>query len=544
MRKDVLNKLFKRIKDIMVLPFSKHLVMFLFLFVTLLPYMWYLAFVLEYIPYGYYMGVHCFLIAYFVTLLVSLIKHKVIRSVVQVIIVALATVLFSLNVYCLVEFQGLLDPDYLMLILNTNVNEATEFMTSVFRWSVVFGVGAVLAVFVILWFVSRKHHLGISDKWSIPAIILLVVLFAVNLMHLNVWRDGPEVHIPYVLYTMQKYELPDNLELNNTNPKVTYLDKDHLPANVVLIIGESFSRSHSSLYGYDKQTNPRLGALKDHSLLFTFDSIQSPDVRTSKSISFMMGLCTREDLQNKPQNWYEYTTLVELMQVSGYDSYWYSNQDQYGKNNGIARVFAQSCNHVKFLREGNPVTNGDILDKALVDSSYQTVNHMDSSLHFVVYHLMGSHFDYKMRYPNEFEIFSETDYTERLEHQRPVLAIYDNSILYNDYVVEQIINLFKDKETVVVYVPDHAQDMYESAPDFYMHAKQNDPVSCFWGARIPFMVYVSPLYKEHHPDVVHRMQERQMNPKAWNSEDLPYFIMDLMGVQTINGVDVKSRSVL
>lgn len=544
MKKDVILNMLERIKDILMLPFSKHLVLLVFLFATLLPYMWLHVVILQYIPYGYVMGVHCFLIAYFVTLLVSLIKRRSIRVVAQVILVVLAAIYFALNVYCLVEFQSLLDVDYLMLIINTNVNEATEFLTSVLRISIVLGVGGVLLFFLLLWILSRRHHIGINSKWSIPVLILLVALASVNLMTLNVWRDGPILQVPYLFYSLRKYQIPNNLKLNNTNPSVTYLDKEKLPANVVLIIGESFSRSHSSLYGYDKPTNPKLGELRENSMLFAFDSVESPAVRTSESISFMMGLCTRNDLTNGTKRWYEFTTVIELMNVSGYDTYWYSNQDSLGVYNVTARVFAQSCDYVDFIREGTHLSNGRILDKELVDLSSQTVNHLDSSLHFVVYHLMGSHFDYKMRYPNEFEHFSEKDYLDRLENQRQVLAEYDNSILYNDYVVEQIINLFKDKDAVVIYVPDHAQDMFESAPDFFMHAKQNDPVSCFWGARIPFIVYVSPLYKEHNPDVVQRMQERQEHPKPWNSEDLPYFILDVMGVQTVNGADVKARSVL
>lgn len=543
MSKDVIKNMSKRIKDILMLPFDKHLVLLLFLFTTLLPYMWLLVAVLKYIPYGYVMGAHCFLLAYFVTLLVSLIKQPRIRSVIQAILVVLATVLFALNVYCLVEFQGLLDADYLMLILNTNVNEATEFLTSVLRGSIVLGVGGFLAIFVLLWLLSRRYHLGIGGKFFYPVMGLLVVMFVSNLYHKNVWRDGPIVHVPYLFYSLNKNLLPSDLALNSTHPAVTYSQVDQRPANVVLIIGESFSRSHSSLYGYEKQTNPRLGTLKNESLLFTFDSIRSADLRTSESISLMMGLCNKADRDNNDKKWYEYTTLIELMINSGYDTYWYSNQDRLGVYNGVARILAQSCNHVNFIRDGESMSR-NAFDYELVDSSSQVIAHMDSNFHFVVYHLMGSHFDYRMRYPEEYDLFSEKDYPDRLNNQREVLAIYDNSILYNDFVVEQIINLFSDKDAVVVYVPDHGQDMFESAPDYFMHAKHNDPVSCYWGARIPFMVYASPSYIEHHPDMVRRMQERQNHPKSWDTEDLPYFIMDLIGAQTINGVAVKTRSVL
>ena len=38
MKKDVILNMLERIKDILMLPFSKHLVLLVFLFATLLPY--------------------------------------------------------------------------------------------------------------------------------------------------------------------------------------------------------------------------------------------------------------------------------------------------------------------------------------------------------------------------------------------------------------------------------------------------------------------------------------------------------------------------
>ena len=40
------------------------------------------------------------------------------------------------------------------------------------------------------------------------------------------------------------------------------------------------------------------------------------------------------------------------------------------------------------------------------------------------------------------------------------------------------------------------------------------------------------------------IKDRQEHPKPWNTDDLPYFIMDLIGVESINGEPVKPKSVL
>ena len=525
-------------------PFREHLVFMLFMFVVQLPYLYLQFFILKYTFNTALLAVHCILLAYLVTLLVGLIKNKAVRTVIQTIIVLLTGTLFAWNSYCLAEFNGILDEDYLMLILDTNVNEANEFLTSIVPKSFILGVGGVFLLFLALWLFSRRHPLRISNKLSIPIIVLLGLLAAVHINYWQIWQDGPVNHVSYLLSAIPKYELPDESELNSSNPSVAFLPGNELPADVVLIIGESFSRNHSSMYGYDKQTNPRLGALKDSTLLFTFDSIDAPDVNTSPAFKFMLSLFSKADTTGQAQKWYKYPNLLELMRVCGYDSYWYSNQACTGKFNSVARVFAKACDHVHFYQLEGPIGNNRVRDDVLIDSSYQDVRQLNSGHHFLVYHMMGSHFEYSMRYPDEYANFTPGDYKDRKASQRYTVATYDNSILFNDFVVEQIINMYRDKEAVVIYMPDHAQDMFDSSPDYFMHGKRHDPASCAAGIKIPFMVYATPLFQRHYPELMQRIKDRQEHPKPWNTDDLPYFIMDLIGVESINGEPVRPKSVL
>ena len=127
---------------------------------------------------------------------------------------------------------------------------------------------------------------------------------------------------------MTQYEVTDDLSSYFTHPKITFNDdSQQLPADVVLIIGESFSRSHSSMYGYDKETNPCLSDYRDNSLLFTFDSIDSPAPTTAESIRLMLSTYSQANEEHPDgKKWFEYTTIIELMQDCGYDTYWFGNQ--------------------------------------------------------------------------------------------------------------------------------------------------------------------------------------------------------------------------
>ena len=107
-------------------------------------------------------------------------------------------------------------------------------------------------------------------------------------------------------------------------------------------------------------------------------------------------------------------------------------------------------------------------------------------------------------------------------------------------------DLFKESESIVIYLPDHGQVMFRNKkdPDYYAHGRKQDPIDYALWIDIPFFIYASPLYQERHPDMMERIKKRQEKPKSWNSDDLPYFIMDLIGVTAINGEDVANKSVL
>ncbi len=489
-------------------------------------------------------AMHCLNISYIVTLFIGLIQSKNARQCVQAFIIAIAAISFSLNFYCICQFNYLVDADIAMLIIETDPNEAREFATTLLPKWIILAELAIFLFFCLLWWLSQRRNLNLGNKAAICSIVIVSICIAGNLYRWDVWRDGP--FAPF--YELSKYDIPSDLKSYYSHPQLTYYEKKDLPQNIVVIIGESFSRTHSSVYGYDKLTNPHLTALRDSSLLFVFDSIVSPAATTAQSIRDLLSTYNLSEVNKNEKKWYEYISLIEIMKDSGYDCYWFGNQACANKHNGTARVFAQACDyHWFFQREGSEETI-DRYDIILVDSSFYHVNkaNIQGKHNFFIYHMMGSHFNYRMRYPEEYAKFTENDYLKEPKNHREILATYDNSILYNDYVVSKIINLFKDSESVIIYFSDHGQVMYrnKNKPDYYVHGQKDDPTNYDLSIEIPFFIYASPLFQRKYPQIAERLKNRQNNPKYWNSEDLPFFIMDLINVKEINGKPVRPRSIL
>ncbi|HEF4899786.1 TPA: sulfatase-like hydrolase/transferase, partial [Campylobacter lari] len=79
-----------------------------------------------------------------------------------------------------------------------------------------------------------------------------------------------------------------------------------------------------------------------------------------------------------------------------------------------------------------------------------------------VIQLMGTHFKYDRRYEKQFAKFTSKDIKRNLDEKFKVnIANYANAVLYNDYFVNEIFNLFKDKEAIIVYISDHGESVYE-----------------------------------------------------------------------------------
>ena len=447
----MLKTILQKAKDILMRPFREHFLFLVSFFVLATsPYFAWQLFVQGLFLNAIFQAIHCFVISYVVTLLIGLIKPEIVRKVIQGAILVISAILFAVNFYCIFELGYLLDADLATLILGSDPNEAKEFASVLLPKWMIPTVLAIYLIFTGLWALSKRRNLNLGKKTSWAAMGILCFSGLINAYTWEVWEEGPINR----LYEMTQYEVTEDLKTHYTHPNITISDTTQLPTNVVLIIGESFARCHSSLYGYEKNTNPMLSALHDNSLLFAFDSINSPAPTTAESIRLMMGTyCKEDDTPSNDKKWFEYTTIIEIMEDCGFDCYWFGNQARGSKKNGASRVFAEACKRRWFLQhEGSDKFNVRP-DMVLVDSSFHFINQLNpEGHHFIIYHMMGSHFDFSMRYPKEYGKFTEKDYLSEPENHRTILSTYDNSILYNDYVVSQIIDLYKETETVVIYL--------------------------------------------------------------------------------------------
>ena len=444
---------------------------------------------------------------------------------------------FCANFVCVWAYGATLlslNNDAISAILATNASEATEFL-SIYVNANRLQVFAVSITFVLIsYFLIRK----LKPKFNnyIHCGLLLVLLASAYFMvkdYRNTTFDG--------LSFLLSYKPVPNLCDYKQNPSVAACDC--APENIVMILGESFSKSNSSLYCYEKETNPKLAKLVADGSLSVFTDITSYTINTIPSIkSIIRGW--REELADSIE-WYKSLTLLEVMQNAGYKTYWLSNQSKAGVYDNEVGRFADLCDGENFVGDKYSGLKRTTLDEALLPALDEQLAGA-SGRNFYILQLMGSHSDFKRRYPEQFSKFTADDYSvthSRLTaDNRQLLSEYDNSVLYNDSVVYEIMERFSDDEAVVFYFSDHAIDVFQSCDDYIGHASIPGGVrdNNIYGRLIPFMVYTTPKFKERFPQVEERI--KRAVGVSYRTDSIMYTIMDVAGIETVNGISYKLKS--
>ena len=180
---------------------------------------------------------------------------------------------------------------------------------------------------------------------------------------------------------------------------------------LVVVLGESTTRTHMELYGYHKESTPLLSAFKDS--LLVYKDVISTDIITTKSVPKML-----TSLSNGVYNDIE-TSIIDVFKTAGYKTYWLSNQRPIGYYDNRVSEIASRSDYFKFFNHTNEVTTQSY-DEVLLPKFKEILSENGKKVIFLS--LIGTHFDYDKRYPKRFEKFKRSNVSKREE----IINHYDN----------------------------------------------------------------------------------------------------------------------
>ena len=463
------------------------------------------------------------LTAYVESAVCMLIRFRWLRLLTLLLFVVVHNLLIVADYFLVYQFHMALGQDAVDVLAETNAVEAANFLETYLNgWNLLLWLLFLVALNYVLLLLSR--FLSRINFWAHMAILIVVCGVAVMgtcVYNFSVYRDGmsiPQFQTPtrigYALYVLhQRQQKIVMLRAVCSSVRATTVDPADSVPTVVVVIGESFCTYHSSLYGYEKPTNPNLGRRVSEGSLRVFDDVVSIACATHGA---MLSVFSVDSLG---VSFGEQPLFPACFKAAGYRTFMYDNQYFVGMG-------------VTFLTDrelSNQLFDYRNADRATYDlSMVQTIEPQPEPALYVI-HLWGQHYTYAERYPSDFARFTAADYDpERwTESQREVMAHYDNATLYNDYVVDQIIKKFEHQNCVVVYFSDHGEEIYDL--NGYMgHGNAEHTSDLSYQLRVPFMVWTSPTFSR--PDVARRIDAATHLPAM--TDDVPHLLFDLAGIAT------------
>lgn len=273
-----------------------------------------------------------------------------------------------------------------------------------------------------------------------------------------------------------------------------------LPQVVVMVIGESSRYDRWSLNGYTRETNP---LLKQETNLISLPNLITAVSATRLSVPVLV---SRKPATQSLQAGFSEKSFLTAFKEAGFKTWWISNQMSFGQFDTPISVFAKEADVTQFLNLGG-FTNNSSFDSILLDPLKAAIAD-PSRKKLIVLHTLGNHWNYSHRYPKEFDKWQPSllgidnlAYTDTA--LKPQLSnSYDNSILYTDWFLSQVIGTLKSTKqiTSMMYVSDHGQVLYDGTCKLAFHGHNTQ-----FEFHIPALVWYSNLYRTTHPLKIHQL---------------------------------------
>lgn len=465
-----------------------------------------------------------FVIAYIGSAVISVASPKWLRRLVAIIIYTLLSISSLIDISIYATLKTIWNEEFPAVLAGTNLDEAFEFIEFYFGWnSILWIIGFMLSIALIL-LILRRFWTGdrISDRvknWVSYIFFGLTLASAAFLLYVPNTKAFNITIFGKIRFFKYFYIKPPEIE-SSALTVIRNNKDDAFP--IFVIIGESHSRSHSQMYGYDKPTMPHLTSLISDRFV-VFKNIDAPATYTEGSIRRIMTTSDYSDLE-----WNKSNTVIQLMKKAGYHTRWLSNQSCRGLTDNYLNRFANLCDEAKWSGDLNCVYFIDQYNSfdenliGLLDESNIKIN----SKEFVVIHFIGSHVSFDRRFPKSFKSFDSGLYDRIPQYQRKQMASYDTSIRYTDYVLNELFKRIEKTGGLAFYFSDHGLDFYNTNPDKCGHANNNDPLSVKYGKQIPFFVYISESFAKDHPELVERIHKASSRPG--NTDQLFFTLMDVL----------------
>lgn len=529
-----------------------------------------------------------FLDVYFACAVLTVIPAKVRRWVSLALYVVLYGVALT-DVFCFWKFGSVISPSMLMLVGETDSREAGEFLSTYLSLDVLSSpVAWIMLLFILHSLVDlrkplcrllkvdyaklqARFHFGFLRFFhrymlypECGMLVLALLAWSVvtswgnkrgmarlmtadtigSIEHILTEPDHGEFYLPIYRLAFSVYSnhlASQQVDKCVAASKRVVVDSCSFRSpTIVLIIGESYSKAHCQLYGYSQKDTPRQRRLERGGWLTKFNDV----VSCWNLTSFVFKNVLSMHVVGEKGEWCDYPLFPELFRKAGYQVTFLTNQ------------FLLAAGQAVYDFSGGFFLNDPVLSKAQFDLRNTSLHRFDEGLlsdydnflnegkinlkgnNLIIFHLIGQHVSYNTRYPKDRAKWHADDYKELRpdiagdHYRRRMIAAYDNACLYNDSIVTQIVKRFEDKDAIVVYMPDHGEEIFEPGRDIICrnHSAAVDWPLAHYEFEVPFWIWCSRKYAHHEPEVFKAIKDAKN--RRFMTDALPHMMVWLAGISS------------
>lgn len=459
----------------------------------------------------------------FVYVINKISKYKIIKPI-KIFCIILSGVVFIADLYTYVMFSSIVNQSVLEIIMTVDSHVVVDYLRHAFSFWVLAITVIFFVILNLLYRVVRQMLSWLSDdkRWICIFSALICCSFFSILIHRpsGTLRDFSLTRLAisaYNAYDNVGREYESIASMKNALPnEIVCNDND---VNIVVVLGESVDRNHMGIYGYNVENTPYISQRISDGEIYVYNDVISSANFTTESMRMMFTYANKGD----SKHWYENANVFEIAKAAGYELTWLSNQNVSGLGGSMDKVYSDICDKRKFtiLGDFNETIPYDEELLSLIDAS-----DVHGEKKFTVIHLEGSHEPYYLRYPKRFAKYSEDLYDYPFLKGREILAEYDNTILYTDYILEEIIRRYENDNAVIIYVSDHGAEVYNNR-EYCGHSIE--AVGNKHMIEVPMFIWTSKKYKTTHKDMIEKISSATNRP--FMTDDFIYVLTDLLNIK-------------
>ena len=437
--------------------------------------------------------------------------------------------------YAEVNFHTLIDTNMMESIFETNSSEVSFYLnTSTILYLLGFGVLPCIFLFMV--------RIVPQCSWLRAAIsrlsLVLVAVIGIGLIAATSYKDyasvGRNNHylnkmlIPGHIFNGAKYlkktYFTEKLayRTQGTDAKVAPTPNGK-PTLMVVVLGETARAMNFAYNGYGRDTNPYT---KDMGLI-AFQDVSSCGTYTALSVPCMFSSMTR-DTYNKPRAQAQ-DNVLNVLQHAGVDVLWIDND---GGDKGVADKLPYIAIDGSLKNEECNGTN--CFDVAMMKDAKRFI---DDGAHnkLLVLHTIGSHGPtYWQRYPDNLAPFQPACDRSNIENcnDKQIVNVYDNTLVYTDYVLAQVINVLKsiasDYNVMLTYISDHGESLGESG--LYLHGTPY-AIAPKEQTHVPWLLWMPKQYANQKSLDAHCLEQKAQQ-SSLSHDNLFHSLLGLYGVHS------------